>query len=252
MGTACAHHSMPAGSIVLVDPRLEDDGACRQLKRVTPEVHFPEAELAPSRKLKKGRDILLLLRGDIMENPKVMARLSEGAPPPISLSQSPPAADKLTAAKSEPERPAAARQETPGVNQTASGEQQPLASRPKEGAASPQTTPLTVAELVDTAIEVRNGNGTRNLARQTRSRLHQEGFTVARIGNHVDFGAAKTMIYYRPEAENVARAVSATVFPQAILEPCPKLKKGMDIKILLGADLLQGPQLMAGLVAGDS
>ena len=74
---------------------------------------------------------------------------------------------------------------------------------------------------------------------------------MAMIGNHVDFGAAKTMIYYRPEAEKVARAVGAAVFPQAGLEPSLKLKKGMDIKILLGADLKQRPQLMAGLVAGD-
>ena len=75
---------------------------------------------------------------------------------------------------------------------------------------------------------------------------------MAMIGNHVDFGAAKTIIYYRPEAERVARAVGATVFPQAELEPNLKLKKGMDIKILLGADLLERPQLMARLVGGDS
>ena len=104
---------------------------------------------------------------------------------------------------------------------------------------------------MDTAIEVRNGTWTKDLARQTRSLLCQEGFTVAMIGNHVDFGAAKTIIYYRPEAERVARAVGATVFPRAALEPSLKLKKGMDIKILLGADLLQRPQLMARLVAGD-
>ena len=47
VAVAAAHHGENYGSIVLVDPRLEDDGACRQLKRVTPEVHFPESELAP-------------------------------------------------------------------------------------------------------------------------------------------------------------------------------------------------------------
>ena len=117
--------------------------------------------------------------------------------------------------------------------------------------ASPLTrqAPLTCAELTDTAIEVRNGTWTRNLAHQTRSLLRQEGFTVAKIGNHVDFGAAKTMVYYRPGAEKVARAVSRVVFPGAGLAPSQKLKKGMDIKILLGADLLERPQLMARLVA---
>jgi thioredoxin-like negative regulator of GroEL len=120
-----------------------------------------------------------------------------------------------------------------------------------QAAPRPPQAPLTTAELVDTAIEVRNGTWTKDLARQTRSRLCQEGFSVAMIGNHVDFGAAKTIIYYRPEAEKVARAVGRTVFPQAGLEPSLKLKKGMDIKILLGADLQERPQLMAGLVAGD-
>ena len=116
----------------------------------------------------------------------------------------------------------------------------------------PRPAPLTVAELVDTAIEVRNGTWTKDLARQTRSRLHREGFTVATIGNHIDFGAAKTVIYYRPEAEKVARAVGATIFPQAGLEPSLKLKEGTDIKILLGADLNQRPQIMARLVGGDN
>ena len=104
---------------------------------------------------------------------------------------------------------------------------------------------------MDTAIEIRNGTWTKNLAHKTRSLLLQEGFTVAKIGNHVDFGAAKTIIYYRPGAEKVARAVGATVFPPAGLEPSLKLKKGMDIKILLGADLLQRPLLMARLFAGE-
>jgi hypothetical protein len=102
---------------------------------------------------------------------------------------------------------------------------------------------------VDTAIEVRNGTWTKDLARRTRSLLHQEGFTVAKIGNHVDFGAAKTMIYYRPGAERIAQAVGRTIFPGAGLEPSMKLKQGMDIQILLGADLLERPPLMARLVA---
>jgi len=120
-----------------------------------------------------------------------------------------------------------------------------------QAAPQPRQALLTCAELVDTAIEVRNGTWTKNLAHHTRSRLSQEGFTVAKIGNHVDFGAVKTMIYYRPGAEKVARAVGRTFFPGAGLEPSMKLKKGMDIQILLGADLLKRPQLMARLAAQE-
>jgi hypothetical protein len=195
---------------------------------------FPPAGLEPSRKLGQGMDIKVLLGHDLLENPQFMARLDGGGPPAAPFSETPAATDTLLAAK-------------------AGARQAPLAPKSKEVAAqplpSPAPTPLTAAELEDTAIEVRNGTWTKNLAHQTRSLLCQEGFTVAMIGNHVDFGAVKTIIYYRPEAEKVARAVGRTVFPGAGLEPSLKLNKGMDIKILLGADLLERPQLMARLVA---
>lgn len=42
-----AHHGHAFGSLVLIDPRPEDDGAVSQLERLTPEVPFPEAEGKP-------------------------------------------------------------------------------------------------------------------------------------------------------------------------------------------------------------
>jgi Flp pilus assembly protein TadD len=106
---------------------------------------------------------------------------------------------------------------------------------------------LTCAELVNTAIELRNGTWTRDLAHETRSLLSLEGFNVTKIGNHIDFGAKKTIIFYRPGAERVARALGHTFFPIAELKPSMKLKKGTDVKILLGADLVKPPRLMARL-----
>ncbi|NLX94786.1 MAG: hypothetical protein GXY83_01285 [Rhodopirellula sp.] len=43
-----AHHGHAFGSLVLIDPRIEDDGATAQLERLTPEVPFPEAEGRPT------------------------------------------------------------------------------------------------------------------------------------------------------------------------------------------------------------
>jgi hypothetical protein len=140
---------------------------------------------------------------------------------------------------------------TPKESARQSAAKPPAPAPVPQAAPQPRQAPLTSTELLDTAIEVRNGTRTQNLARQTRSLLCREGFTVAKIGNHVDFGAAKTMIYYRPGAERVARAVGRTVFPGAGLEPSMKLKRGLDIQILLGADLPERPQLMAQLVAKD-
>ena len=44
VATAAAHHGVAFGSLVLIDPRIEDDGAMSQLTRLTPDVPLPEAE----------------------------------------------------------------------------------------------------------------------------------------------------------------------------------------------------------------
>ncbi len=42
--TAVGHHQGFSGSLVLLDPRVADDGKMSQLKRITPEYFFPEVE----------------------------------------------------------------------------------------------------------------------------------------------------------------------------------------------------------------
>ncbi|MFQ6098724.1 MAG: hypothetical protein ACE5O2_13435, partial [Armatimonadota bacterium] len=44
VATAAAHHGNAFGSLVLIDPSVEDDGAMSQLERLTPDALFPEAE----------------------------------------------------------------------------------------------------------------------------------------------------------------------------------------------------------------
>jgi len=44
VAVAGAHHGNSIGSLVLIDQRIEDDNAMSQLKRLTPEAPFPEAE----------------------------------------------------------------------------------------------------------------------------------------------------------------------------------------------------------------
>jgi hypothetical protein len=54
-GVAAPHHGQAYGSIVLIDPVREDDSACAQVRRVTPEAWFPESESAPGVPHSKGR-----------------------------------------------------------------------------------------------------------------------------------------------------------------------------------------------------
>jgi hypothetical protein len=49
VATTGSHHGNAFGSLVLIDPRIEDDLAMSQLVRLTPEVPFPESEGRPIR-----------------------------------------------------------------------------------------------------------------------------------------------------------------------------------------------------------
>jgi len=44
VATAASHHGVAFGSLVTIDPRIEDDGGMSQVARLTPEVPLPEAE----------------------------------------------------------------------------------------------------------------------------------------------------------------------------------------------------------------
>lgn len=124
----------------------------------------------------------------------------------------------------------------------------------RDQAPAPQTERppvLTAQELTDTAVEILNGNGALHMARDTRALLSQEGFQVARIGNYRDFGAAETIIYFRPQAEKVARAINARFFQARKLEAGANLPQTVDIKVILGRDLLKRQQLLAQLTETD-
>ncbi len=119
-----------------------------------------------------------------------------------------------------------------------------VALAPTKEKMAPATRALTAEELMNTAIEVRNGNGIPDLAREVRSRLNLEGFNVVDIANHLDFGVDRTVVYYRPGSEQVARTLSAKFFPGARLECAQRLAEDIDVKILLGHDLGR-PQTVA-------
>ena len=44
IGVATGHHGQNYGPLIRIDHQIPDDGACSQLKRITPETPFPEAE----------------------------------------------------------------------------------------------------------------------------------------------------------------------------------------------------------------
>jgi len=204
---------------------------------------FPNSRLETGEKFAKNADIRVLLGKDLLAPPAVA---KEPAPlaEKIAAGTAPGQAELKPAAASTAASPSAAAAQTPASPPL-------LAPAAAEAKPAPQaSTPrpyLTAAELGNTAIDIRNGSGVKNLAHKARSMLSQEGFYVAYIGNHWDFGAEKTVIYYRPDAEKVARKLGDRFFPHSQLEQSAKLPKGVSVKVLLGKDLLQRDDMMANL-----
>jgi Tfp pilus assembly protein PilF len=97
--------------------------------------------------------------------------------------------------------------------------------------------PITARELMETGIAILNGNGIQDLARNTRSRLSLEGYTVVAINNFRDFGVDRTVIAYRPDAAHLAAILSERFFPGAVLEPASRLAANIDVQVVLGHDL---------------
>ncbi|MCL4503328.1 MAG: transglycosylase SLT domain-containing protein [Deltaproteobacteria bacterium] len=112
--------------------------------------------------------------------------------------------------------------------------------------------PLSAATNESASIEIRNGTRTQNLARLTRNLLSLEGYHVTLIGNHIDFGADATIIYYRDGEENLAQTLKSKIFPWAQIEESIKLRNGVDIKVLLGHDLLMQPHIMARIFGDET
>ncbi|MFA5110909.1 MAG: LytR C-terminal domain-containing protein [Desulfobaccales bacterium] len=139
--------------------------------------------------------------------------------------------------------PAAPAAPAPKVHKTAAapaGRPEPpkvAAALPRHPAPPARPAPLTTRELVETNIAILNGNGTPDLARETRSRLTLEGFSVVDINNYRDFGVNRTVIYYRPDSERVATALNKKFFPGAEVEAAPQLAGNIDVKVILGRDL---------------
>ncbi len=173
------------------------------------------------------------------------------APPAKALSQEAAGSKKLT-------RPAAAAavKSSPGpvpssvkLPEAAPAPAPPVAAAapaPEKPAAPALVRPrLTAQELLNARILVVNGAGIPKLAHLYRALLSAEGFHVGRIGNHFDFGAENTTIYYLPEAEKVAQALQAEHFPHSRIASKHKLPPGAQIKLVLGHDLKGQEQVLA-------
>jgi hypothetical protein len=190
---------------------------------------FPKAKIEVCSTLKDDAAIRILLGRDLLDQPLTMARLADAA------------SGVPVRAKSELGKPQIqANLAAPGA---------PKVDPLTQAATATSTGGLTAGELVNTRIEIRNATRVRNLAQKAKNLLSSEGFTVGSIGDHFGFKNNYTVIYYRPEAEKVARTLNSEIFSGARLTPSSKLNQGTAIKVVLGRDFREGPRLLSRLAA---
>lgn len=204
---------------------------------------YPQADLQETANLTGDATIRVVLgRDQLARETQINERLGalQAKAEAVLAAQTPAAGPSAPAAAAKaPVSPAPA-----AAPEQAAGPQSVSAPPANNGG---RTVVLTAAELIQTRIALRNGNGRPNLARQCRTQLGMSGFNVVDIKNHIDFGMNQTVVVYRPGSERVARALAEQFFPNARLEEAGKLQADLDVKVILGKDLQQ-PELLAHLV----
>ncbi|MEJ2093144.1 MAG: LytR C-terminal domain-containing protein [Syntrophobacterales bacterium] len=161
---------------------------------------------------------------------QALAALGRGVPPNMARAEAAPAEERAAATASAAVSPVP---EASGPRAQFQDRQE--RQRDFQAQASPR---LTAVELLDTGIELKNGNGAKDFARIMRRRLSSEGFTVVGIGNHIDFGLEETIIAHRTKAARVAQVLAQKFFPGAKLEANGDISPRADIRVSLGRDMI--------------
>jgi hypothetical protein len=216
----------------------------KRVAKALQQKFFPQADLSPNSKLGKGVQVEIVLgreqkaRKSQIEERIALLDLKAQLTIIRAASEKTPAGEKAVAAPKPPTKTTQQAVKAPPTTPAAADPVgKPRAEAPK----------LTAAEMAQTRIELRNGNGFQDHARQLRSELSLQGFHVVRIRNHIDFGMNQTAILYRPGADKVAQALGVQHFRTAKLAESNRLPEDVDIKVILGKDLPGGPDMMAHL-----
>lgn len=98
---------------------------------------------------------------------------------------------------------------------------------------APTTTipaPLSPDELV---VRVYNANGVGGVAGRTTARLEEAGYGVASPDNHPQF-LDISRVWHREGLEREAEQLRDALVPDALVEPAPQERDGIDMLVILG------------------
>jgi len=96
-------------------------------------------------------------------------------------------------------------------------------------------------------IEVSNGNGVNGMARRVGRYLGKKGMSVQRLTNASHFNYRNTKIYYQNGYQEVARQLAEQISECKNIEERKTFDRpSINIKLLLGKDILSNPALKGG------
>jgi Flp pilus assembly protein TadD len=119
----------------------------------------------------------------------------------------------------------------------------PLPPLPQKTAAAPRRS---------FKLEVSNGNGVLGLAKRVADRLVGLGVRATRLTNQRPFDQSKTEVQYREGYAVEAAALAAALDTSAQLKPSKHLASHVDVRLVLGADVLSETAFTGPRLSGDS
>ena len=122
------------------------------------------------------------------------------------------------------------------AQQVASGH----ATVPVAPVVEPKPVPTRTSLAAIDRLEVSNGAGTNRLATRTARRLAQMGAAVARVTNYAGFGRQHTEIHYRDGHAESAKRLGARLPVDAKLVNVDGLRGDVDVRLVVGRDMVQG------------
>ncbi len=88
------------------------------------------------------------------------------------------------------------------------------------------------------AIEISNGNGINNMARNVAAYLRAKGYMVARCTNARNFNHSRTEILYQKEARELGSRIAKEIWETADMKEVSRLDRpNLKVKVVVGRDM---------------
>lgn len=100
--------------------------------------------------------------------------------------------------------------------------------------------------FADVGLEVSNGNGVNNMAKNIARQLREKGFNIVRLTNADHFNHPKTTLMYKPECSDATQELAKQLPDLPAMQEVKKLDRpNIRMKVVLGRDLISHKEAFA-------